>query len=258
MAEAELADKATTSNVKTALRVIEIMEIFAREGRSLTLTELARLLGAPVSSCLGLIRTLTSLGYLYDTGRRQGYYPTARLLAIAQKIAGNDPLLERVQPVLESLREETGETVIFGKLRDDGRVVYLDVVESLNPVRYTATAGDIRFAHTNSIGRAILGALPDDQREAYLAQATFAPLTERTLASREALSEELRASRQRGWYCNFGESLADLGAIAVPVMFAGTAHGVSVAGPINRVQAKASEIAIALQAAKARLEDQRA
>lgn len=255
MAEAELADKATTSNVKTALRVIEIMEIFAREGRSLTLTELARLLGAPVSSCLGLIRTLTSLGYLYDTGRRQGYYPTARLLAMAQKIAGNDPLLERVQPVLEALREQTGETVIFGKLRDDGRVVYLDVVESLNPVRYTATAGDIRVAHTNSIGRAILGALPDDQREAYLAQATFAPLTERTIASKAALAEELRASRRRGWYCNFGESLSDLGAIAVPVMFAGTAHGVSVAGPINRVEAKAGEIAAALQAARARLED---
>ncbi len=53
MAESETGDKAGQASVKTALRVIEIMEIYAREGRSLTLTELAKLLGAPMSSCLG-------------------------------------------------------------------------------------------------------------------------------------------------------------------------------------------------------------
>ena len=61
-------------SVKTALRVIEIIETYAREKRA-SLSELARLLDVPVSSCLALIRTLTGLGYLYETGRRQGYYP---------------------------------------------------------------------------------------------------------------------------------------------------------------------------------------
>lgn len=242
-------DKAATSNVKTALRVIEIMEIYAREGRSLTLTELARLLGAPMSSCLGLIRTLASLGYLYETGRRQGYYPTGRLLAIAQRIAANDPVLERVRPVLESLRDDTGETVIFGKLLDDGRVVYLDVVESANPVRYTATAGEQRQAHTNSIGRAILSALPSDERDTMLARVVFAPLTARTVGSRTALDAELAQSRERGWACNFGESLADLGAIAMPVPLGGIVYGVSVAGPIHRVEPRAQALATPLRAA---------
>ncbi|WP_456280821.1 IclR family transcriptional regulator [Cupriavidus sp. JZ107] len=243
------AEKAASANVKTALRVVEIMEIYAREGRSLTLTELAKLLGAPMSSCLGLIRTLAALGYLYETGRRQGYYPTGRLLAIAQRIAANDPLLERVQPVLESLRDETGETVIFGKLQDDGRVVYLDVVESSNPVRYIATAGELRQAHTNSIGRAILSALPAADRDALLARASFAPLTARTLASREALEAELDTSRERGWAQNFGESLADLGAVAVPLTLAGVVYGVSVAGPIHRVESRAADIAMPLRTA---------
>lgn len=249
MPAVEAADKAATSNVKTALRVIEIMEIYAREGRSLTLTELARLLGAPVSSCLGLIRTLASLGYLYDTGRRQGYYPTGRLLAIAQRIAANDPVLERVRPVLESLRNDTGETVIFGKLLDDGQVVYLDVVESANPVRYAATAGEQRQAHTNSIGRAILSSLPQENRDALLRHATFTRLTGRTLRSRSALEAELAQSRERGWARNFGESLPDLGAIAMPVTLGGITYGVSVAGPIHRVETRAETLATPLRAA---------
>lgn len=248
MTTAEPAER-SAANVKTALRVIEIMEIYAREGRSLTLTELAKLLGAPMSSCLGLIRTLASLGYLYESGRRQGYYPTGRLLAIAERIAANDPLLERVQPVLESLRDETGETVIFGKLREDGRVLYLAVFESRNPVRYTASAGEHRHAHTNSIGRALLAALPETERDALLQQAQFSPLTGRTLTSPAALSEELARSRERGWACNFGESLADLGAIAMPVTLAGALYGISVAGPLHRVEPRAQTFAAPLAAA---------
>lgn len=253
MAESESADKAAPGSVKTALRVIEIMEIFAREGRSLTLTELARTLGAPMSSCLGLIRTLASLGYLYETGRRQGYYPTGRLLDIAQRIARNDPLLERVQPVLEALRDETGETAVFGKLRDDGRVLYLEVRESANPVRYTASPGEVRDVHLNSIGRAILGALPATARDTTLTGVRFQRMTDRSLMSRDALEQAIAAWQAQGWYPNFGESLPDLGAIAMPVELGGTVYGVSVAGPIHRVQERTDRIVDALGKARAAL-----
>lgn len=75
---------------ENCLQVIEIVELFAREKQPLALSEMARLLDMPVSSCLGLIRTLEEQGYMYETGRRQGYYPTGRLLAMAQVIAAHD------------------------------------------------------------------------------------------------------------------------------------------------------------------------
>ncbi|EHP44744.1 IclR family transcriptional regulator [Cupriavidus basilensis OR16] len=143
-------------NVKTALRVLEIIETFARERRALSLSELARLLAVPASSCLALIRTLTSLGYLYETGRRQGYYPTGRLLAMAQQIARHDPVLDRVHGTMNELRAATGETVVIGKLHEGRWVVYLDVLESPHAIRYIATAGERRELHANSIGKALL------------------------------------------------------------------------------------------------------
>ncbi|MGO1254280.1 MAG: helix-turn-helix domain-containing protein, partial [Alcaligenes aquatilis] len=100
-----MSAKPAESNVKTALRVIEIIELFARETRPLALSEMARLLDAPVSSCLALLRTLSRQGYIYETGRRQGYYPTGRLLAMAQRISQADPILEKVRPSLEELRD---------------------------------------------------------------------------------------------------------------------------------------------------------
>ncbi len=131
-------------NVKTALRVLEIIETFARERRALSLSELSRLLSVPASSCLALIRTLTSLGYLYETARRQGYYPTGRLLAMAQQIARHDPVLDRVHGTMNELREATGETIVIGKLHEGQRCVYLDVLESPHAIRYIATAGERR------------------------------------------------------------------------------------------------------------------
>lgn len=254
MEEATRPGKAISSNVKTALRVIEIMEIFAREGRTLTLTELAKLLDAPVSSCLGLVRTLTSLGYLYETGRRQGYYPTGRLLAIAQRIAKADPILERVFPLLETVRNETGETAVFGKLQEDGRVVYLAVVESQNAVRYTAMPGELRAPYSNSIGRALLGALSESKKDSLLAATAFAQLTPKTLATKEALILELKESAERGWYQNIGESIPDLGAVAVPVTLSGETYGISVAGPINRIVDRIAVLAESLHAARRSLQ----
>ena len=53
-----------------------------------------------------------------------------RLLAMAQRIAHADPVLDRVYPSLVELRDATKETVVFAKLSQDARVVYLDVLDS--------------------------------------------------------------------------------------------------------------------------------
>ena len=178
-------------SVKTALRVIEIIEIYAREKRPLSLSELARLTDVPLSSCLALIRTLTDLGYLYETGRRQGYYPTSRLLAMAQSIARADPVLDRVYPRLSALREATQETVVFAKLDGEGRVVYLDVLDSPHTIRYVAMAGEFREAHANSLGKALLSTLTPEARRALLARRPMTRYNARTLVTVEAIEAEL-------------------------------------------------------------------
>jgi DNA-binding IclR family transcriptional regulator len=148
--------------------------------------------------------------------------------------------------VLESLRDATGETAILGKLQEDGRVLYLEVRESPNPVRYTAAPGELRDAHANSIGRAILGVMSGPAREQALERLSFAERTEKTITTKAAFEYELERSRERGWYSNFGESLPDLGAIAMPVTIGDVTYGISVAGPISRVEGNTAQIVEAL------------
>ena len=58
---------------------LEAFELFAREHRPLSLTELARGLEVPMSSTLALVRTLAAKGYVYEIRPRGGYYPTRKM-----------------------------------------------------------------------------------------------------------------------------------------------------------------------------------
>ena len=82
----------------------------------MTLTQIAEALSAPISSCHGLVRTLSARGYLYTSERNRAIYPTKRLLEIANTIAAHDPVLESIVPELEALRDATNE--FEGKLYD--------------------------------------------------------------------------------------------------------------------------------------------
>src|SRR4051812_8820285 len=102
-------------SVKSAQRVIDILEYFVLTRAPATLSALALALEIPKSSCLALIDTLQSKGYLYEVRPRVGYYPTRRWLDRATIISGSDPLVARVRPVMLALSEDFGETLIFGK-----------------------------------------------------------------------------------------------------------------------------------------------
>jgi DNA-binding IclR family transcriptional regulator len=222
--------------VKSAERTLQIFEAFAQACEPLALSELARRLAIPVSACHGLVRTLESRGYLYESGPRRAYYPTLRWLEKARAISGHDPLTQRAAPFLEALAEATGETVVLGT-RIDERVLYLMVIESRHTIRYSAQVGDLKPLHSSSAGKALLGSLPEGERDALLGRLRLARVTSSTLTRRDALEKDLALSRARGWYATRGENVPDVHALAVPVQVAGQWYAVVVAGPAHRMDA---------------------
>jgi DNA-binding IclR family transcriptional regulator len=220
--------------VKLVVRTLELIELFAQTRRPMPLTELAQGLGAPMSSCLALVRTLVARGYLYEVRRRGGYYPTAKLHALSGQIQTGDPWLEAVRPHLVALRDAANETVMLGKIQD-GAVVFLDVVESTHPVHYAARPGERRPMHTSSVAKAILARLAPADRDGLLAAPDYTRYTERTLVTRDALRAEVEQVQAQGWAANVGESVADLTGLAVALDLGGEWYALCMAGPTPRV-----------------------
>ena len=222
-------------NVKTAGRTLDLFEAFVRAGKPLSLSQLARAIDAPVSSCFGIVRTLEARGYLYEVKTRGGFYPTKLLFEYARIIASHDPLAERFVPLLEKLRDQTGETVLLSK-RLDLQTLYLVVLEGLHSIRYSPKLGEFRPLHAGASGKALLGSLEPALRNEVLGAMKLPRVTSRTITSRAALEADLEQGRARGWYVTHGETVADLMAVAVPVTLAGEVYSVTLAGPMQRME----------------------
>jgi DNA-binding IclR family transcriptional regulator len=221
-------------DVKTAGRTIEIFEAFAREQEPLSLTDLAKALGSPLSSCLYLVRTLERLGYLYPVGGRRTLYPTRKLFDVASAIAMGEPWIDRIEPRLEKLRDESRETVILGK-RQGPRVVYLAVYEGPETIRYVARAGDIKPLHSSAIGKALLSTMDPAALSKLLAKLPLDPITPATITDREALMEDLTLSVERGYAISRAENVPDVMAVAQSLVLDNEVYGVALAGPLYRM-----------------------
>lgn len=239
--------------VKTAVRTIGLFEAFSRRKGPMTLTQIADALSAPISSCHGLVRTLSARGYLYTSEQNRAIYPTKRLFELASVIVAHDPVLEDIAPVLANLREETGETVLVGRRQGDA-VLYLDVFEGRQTVRYSAGAGDIKPLHSSAIGKAFLGRLPASERAALVARLDLDQRTDTTITARADLEGDLADGVKRGYFVTRGENVADVMAIAATAVVHGEVLGIAIAGPLTRMDSNETDHAVRLKAACAALE----
>ena len=107
--------------IPTAQRVLQVFEVYARERRPLTNSEMARMLDLADSSCSDLLYTLRQAGYLLRTPKSRYFHPTGRLLDVAQGIAAADPLQAFAGEALEILTRQSGESSMCGLL--DGNKV---------------------------------------------------------------------------------------------------------------------------------------
>jgi IclR family transcriptional regulator, acetate operon repressor len=238
--------------IKQVDNVLDLLEMFAREKSPRTLTALSTVLNMPKSSTFNLISTLVARGFLYETRPRGGFYPTRRLLDLSRNIMEGDAFLQRIHAELKALAAETGETVLLSA-RDQGEVVYVDVVESQALIRYFAKVGDRRPVYATSSGKAILTTYPEPERTKILQSLIYAAHEESTMKNAEELAANLEIAMRRGWCEDCAEYTPDVMGIGVPVVHEERRFGLAVAGPLFRLETRREELAAVLSAAAARI-----
>jgi IclR family acetate operon transcriptional repressor len=221
-------------SMKIAHRTLDCFEVFLRSRRPLTLTELAAALDAPMSSSFALVKALKDRGYLYSLGAREGYYPTRKMLAVAEGVAAHDPISELFGPVLAELRDATEETAVLSKRQDD-TVIYLMVADGPRSIRFNAEVGRIVPMHTSATGKALLGALDTAELDATLAKLVLTRQTRASITDRKKLRANVREGQQRGYYVAMGENVEDVMALASTVLVVDEPYAIAVAGPIQRM-----------------------
>jgi len=191
-------DATETPTVKSARRVLEILEYFAQGVRAATVMQVANALAYPQSSTSVLLSSLATLGYLRFDAQERTYSPTLRVMLLGSWL--QDELFGQGSLVaaMARLRQRTGQTVMIG-LRQGIHVRFIFSLQGKDPQSLRYPVGVLTPVCRSAVGKMLLSALPDSQvlQIARHANASQEDATNRVPT--RALLEEIAQIRDRGW-----------------------------------------------------------
>lgn len=220
--------------VPAAARTLALFEIFAREQRPLSKSEVARLLDLPESSCSDLLNTVHRLGYVSRTASSRRYYPTSRLQMIADSIAENDTLGAVSLEATSLLRQLTGETSTFGII-DGDQAKMVSVSQGEHRLRYVVQPGDRVSLHGTAVGKALLSQLPDNEMARILRLKPLRQLTPSTITDAKVLTKHIDEQRDLGWFGAIDEGTEGVASFAIAGLIGPDVAGMSIIGPTSRM-----------------------
>ena len=244
-----------SSTGSSAERSLRLLARLAREGRALSLADLAADLALPKGTAHRLCAQLLETGFIARDINERDFVvgPALRKLSFDTLTHGTVRGLRH--QVLTELVKEVGETCNFTTL-DGASVLYLDRVEAPWPWRLTLEVGEHVPLHCTASGKMFMALMPARQRELLISELSLVAMTDATITSRAQLLLECESIARAGYSLDRQEFIDGLLALAVPVC---DENGImraalAVHAPISRLSAEqALQRLPALQAAAQRL-----
>ena len=202
------------SQVKSAARVLDVLELFAATPATLGVSEVARKLNVPKSSAQGLLTTLTARGYL--AREESSYFLPVELRAGGWVGGLRARLLALAEPVLQRMSQESGESVFVGALVGS-QIQYVAKSVSPHEVRFDAALTQLRPVYCTSTGLIILANLEPNVASAILKRIKLVKVTANTVTDREAIERMIERARQTGFAEMRNANLLGASGVAAPV-----------------------------------------
>jgi IclR family pca regulon transcriptional regulator len=193
------------------LKVIESFEGRSEGQSAADISRATHLSRAAVRRCL---ITLQMLGYVESAGR--SYRLRTRVLKLGFSYLSSNTLPSIVQPTLERITELVHESCSLSVL-DDDEIVYIGRSTAKRVMSVGLSVGSRLPAYCTSMGRVLLGALPETELTKYLDRVELKALTPKTITDKCLLGEIIRRVRTDGFAVADEELELGLRSIAVPV-----------------------------------------
>ncbi len=205
-----------SASVKSARRVLDILELLSANTDGLKFPQIADLLGVPKSSLHALLATLHARKWI-------GFDETSRTYRIGMRAweAGQGYLKARdlaliADEHLHAARTELNETIQLGVL-EGVEVLYIAKVDADRPFRLISRAGMRLPAWATGLGKVLLAYLPAEELRRRMAGVEFEPFTSTTVTSLAQLERILEQIRADGIGRDEGEHTPFVYCVAAPV-----------------------------------------
>lgn len=191
-----------------------MLEAVIADGGNRSVAAIARDLGVPVATAHRQVVSLVDEGYL--ARHRSGcYFAGPRLLRLLGQLDEKQLIANAAAPVLHRLAADLGCVIQLGTLEGDMVTYRIKTGEGAGDL-FTRVGMQLE-AYCSGIGKVLLAALSERDRENYLASGPFPPLTPRTITDPAALRSELATVARQGHAIDDGEIAEGLHCVAIPL-----------------------------------------
>ena len=236
--------------VKSAGRVLEVLELLGNVRKPLSASEIGRLLDYPKSSTNVLLKYLTNLGYLSFDPDTMHYFPSLRVTSLGAWIPAALYGMGDAASMLQEVHDVTGETVTLS-MRAGQAMRFIRVLPGSFFIALKMDEGTVAPLFGTSVGAAFLATRPPAEVERL---AESARGMARTRVVRQAIDrtlESLSQVRSTGYSVTFASFFPDTGAIsmALPPASDGNVLVLGVGGLSDRIRRNERTIARAIRSA---------
>jgi IclR family KDG regulon transcriptional repressor len=211
----EIKASGAPATVKSALRVLLLIELLTEEPDGLTFVQLCERLNFPKSSAHALLLTMRERDHLKLD--QQGRYRLGiRIWQAGQACMQVFDIATAARPHLQAVRDELRETVQLAVL-DGIENVYLAKEDSDQRLVLQSRVGVRLPAYATGLGKVLLSGLSDDEVLARLSATDIQTFTPNTITKPSKLLAQLRKIRQQGYGMDYGEHTQGVICVAVPV-----------------------------------------
>lgn len=222
-----------TTRIQSVERAIDVLRVLAAGPQ--TVTTVANATGLAKGTVSRLLASLTHARFVVREAGSRRYMLGPGLLGLVAEVKTTFGWVGALAgPVLNALRDETGETITV-HIRIGMERVCVDELPSPHPLRYTASVGSVDSLHIGSAGRVLLAFMDERERENTIAALRLDPVTENTITDRDALRREIELTRERGWAISIAERTQGSAALSVPVHGLDSVAALSVLSPKERL-----------------------
>ena len=204
----------TPDYVQSLARGLAVIRAFDAEHPRQTLSDVAKATDLTRATARRFLLTLAELGYVRADGPM--FSLTPRVLDLGYSYLSSLSLPEVAGPHLEALTKQVNESASVSIL-DGTDIVYVARVPVSRIMTVSITIGTRFPAFATSMGRVLLAGLSPGDLDDYLAKVDLTPLTGRTIASTDALRQELSRVRTAGFCVVDSELEEGLRSLAAPI-----------------------------------------
>jgi DNA-binding IclR family transcriptional regulator len=212
-----MPDTATPSTVKSAERLLDVLELLARHTRPVATMTIARECSIPKSSAHHLLNVMRARNFVtyYEADHAWGL--GISVFEIGSAYLRTEPLQRLGRPILAELTQRTGETSHLAMLHGT-EVLYIDKEQPSGSAPKLVTEIGVRLpAHLTAVGRAILAELAEAQVRALYANQPLVQRTGSGPTSIDALLRDLGDVRRRGYAFDNEMVTPGIACLACPV-----------------------------------------